>query len=61
MQILKILLKIIKIILFSKTTLTASNCLSWVEFPSSNEILIESDSFSDALTYDFTFIKSDVK
>ena len=59
MQILKVLLIIIQIIPFSKTTLTAPNGLSWVEFPSSNEISIEGDSFSDSLSHYFKYIKSD--
>jgi len=59
MQILKVLLIIIQIIPFSKTTLTAPNGLSWIEFTSSNEISVEGDSFSDAITYDFKYIKSD--
>ena len=59
MKILKTLLIIISIISFSKSTLTAPNGLSWVEFSSSNEITVQGDSFSDALTYDFKYIKSD--
>ena len=59
MQILKVLLIIIQIIPFSKTTLTAPNGLSWFEFTSSNEISVEGDSFSNVLSYDFKYIKSD--
>ena len=60
-KIISIYLFTIIFFLIKKTTstLTAPNGLKWVTYTSSNEITVEGDSFTDAISYDFKYIYSD--
>ena len=43
----------------SFSAITAPNGLKWVTFTSSNEIVVQGESFTDAISYNFKYIKSD--